>query len=101
MLRMTISPKSTPIRAELIHPAPRDATSTDQLVVDAEVIESRDATEAGEVDTEEPFAAVVASLQSDLPPILAKLAPVLAEYVPDTLLRKLIKLARAVARATQ
>ena len=78
---MSISPKSTPVRAELIRSAPADVAPVEP--------------------PEEPVAAVVAAPASDLPPILAKLAPVVAEYVPDTLLRKLIKLARAIAGATE
>ena len=78
---MTTSSKSAPVRAELIRPAPAD-------IAPAEL-------------TEEPVAAIAINLESDLPPILTQFAPVLAEYVPDTLLRKIIKLARAIARATE
>jgi hypothetical protein len=51
--------------------------------------------------TEEPVTTVVIPADWEIPPIIARLVPVVAEYVPDTLLRKLIKLARGIAWATE
>lgn len=78
---MSISPKSTPVHAELVRPAPVDLAPSEP--------------------TEEPVTTVVIPADWEIPPIIARLVPVVAEYVPDTLLRKLIKLARGIAWATE